>query len=250
MSLDPRDGDAQRDLKPAAPDHPRTPCAVDLPIRASRQYARVAPRGSPPMKPFSQACENNKGPILAVLREVLGGARHVLEIGSGTGQHAAHFAAHLPQVVWHTSDLAEHHAGIRAWIDEAGLANVRAPVALDVNEAHWAPEDLDHRFDAVFSANTAHIMDWPSVERMVAGVGRVLAPCGVLALYGPFRRHGAHTSESNARFDRMLRARDPESGVRDLEAIDALARDAGLALEAEHALPANNRLVIWRRPAA
>jgi cyclopropane fatty-acyl-phospholipid synthase-like methyltransferase len=197
------------------------------------------------MKPYAEACEQNKEPILALLREVLADARTVLEIGSGTGQHAVHFGRALPHLTWITSDLPAHHAGIRAWVEEAGLPNVLAPLALDVAQQPWPVPPVD----AVFSANTAHIMAWPQVERLFAGVGRVLVPGGVFCLYGPFSYGGRHTAESNARFDRWLRLRDAASGVRDFEALDRLATAAGLALLHDQEMPVNNRTLVWRREA-
>jgi trans-aconitate methyltransferase len=185
------------------------------------------------MKPFSEASERNRAPILEVLRRVFSESRRVLEIGSGTGQHAAYFAAELPHLVWQASDVAEHLAGIREWIADP------APIELDVDKPWPAVEA-----DAVYSANTCHIMSWLQVERMFAGIGK-LAPA-VLALYGPFNYNGRHTSESNARFDAMLRARDPASGLRDFEAVDALAQSRGLILQEDNAMPANNRLLVWR----
>jgi cyclopropane fatty-acyl-phospholipid synthase-like methyltransferase len=192
--------------------------------------------------PLSAACERNKAPILDVLRVELASARDVLEIGSGTGQHAVFFAASLPHLVWHTSDRVENHESIRAWIDAEGTDNVRPPLALDV--AHAWP---DRRFDAVFSANTAHIMSWPDVCAMFAGVGRVLAVGGCFLLYGPFSYDGRHTSASNADFDRMLRGRDPASGIRDAAAIDREAVAAGMHRTADYAMPANNRILAWRK---
>jgi SAM-dependent methyltransferase len=196
-------------------------------------------------KPFSEASERNRVPILAVLVRWLGESRNVLEIGSGTGQHAAYFAAHLPHLAWQPSDVADNLPGIRLWIDEARLPNLQAPLALDVNTGAW-PEA---RYDAVFSANTAHIMSWPEVERMVARAAAALRPGGLFCLYGPFNYAGGFTSESNARFDASLRARDPRMGVRDFEATDALARREGLELVEDNAMPANNRLLVWRRAA-
>jgi hypothetical protein len=183
------------------------------------------------MKPFSEASERNRAPILAVLKRVFRNSRRVLEIGSGTGQHAAYFAPQLPHLVWQASDVAENLPGIRAWGVE--------PVELDVDH-EWPAVEAD----AVFSANTTHIMSWPQVERMFAGIGR-LAPT-VVALYGPFNYGGRHTSESNARFDAMLRRNDPASGVRDFEKISALAEAAGLTLQEDNALPANNRLLVFK----
>ena len=195
------------------------------------------------MKPFSPSCEQNQEPILAVLTEVFADCRCVLEIGSGTGQHAVYFAARLPKLTWQTSDLPENHAGILAWIDEARLPNVRPPLPLDVRESSWP----SGAFDAVFSANAVHIMGWPAVEKMFDGVGRVLGPGGLLCLYGPFHYGGKPTSESNARFDAWLRSENLESGVRDFEALEALAGAKGLSLWKDVAMPANNRTLVWRR---
>ncbi|HQU17352.1 MAG TPA: DUF938 domain-containing protein [Gammaproteobacteria bacterium] len=194
-------------------------------------------------KPFSESCEQNKEPILAVLREVLAGCHRVLEIGSGTGQHAIYFARHLPHLTWLTSDVSDQHAGIRAWLEEAGLPNVRPPLALDVDQAVWPAE----RIDAVFSANTAHIMAWPSVQHMFEGVARILAPDGVLCLYGPFNEGGRYTSPGNARFDAWLRQRDPDSGVRDVEDLDALAAGHGMCRVADYPMPTENRTLVWSR---
>jgi cyclopropane fatty-acyl-phospholipid synthase-like methyltransferase len=194
-------------------------------------------------KPFSESCVQNRDPILAVLREWFADRRHVLEIGSGTGQHAVYFAPELPHLVWQTADVPPHHAGIRAWLDDAAPPNVRPPLALDVNDTAWH----GGCYDAVFSANTLHIMGWQEVEKCFAGIGSVLEAGGVLAIYGPFNYNGAFTSDSNARFDAWLKARDPASGVRDFEAVDALAREQGLVLQQDIAMPANNRTLIWRR---
>lgn len=194
-------------------------------------------------KPFSESCVQNRAPILAVLRDVFADRSHVLEIGSGTGQHAVDFGAELPHLRWQTADVPHYHPGIHAWLDEAALPNVLPPIALDVNQTAWR----SGRYDAVFSANTLHIMSWPEVEQFFEGVGAVLAPGGVLTVYGPFNYHGAYTSESNARFDSWLKTRDPASGVRDFEAIEALARAQGLVLQQDVAMPANNRTLVWRK---
>ena len=188
-------------------------------------------------KPFSESCEQNREPILAVLRAVFADRSTVLEIGSGTGQHAVYFAPEFPHVRWQTADVPIHHPGIRQWLDEAALPNVLPPIALDVRETAWR----SGRYDAVFSANTLHIMSWPAVEQFFAGVG------GVLAIYGPFNYHGAFTSESNARFDAWLKARDDASGIRDFEAVETLARAHGLILQQDVAMPANNRTLVWRK---
>lgn len=186
------------------------------------------------MKPFSEASERNRGPILAVLKRVFKHRKRVLEVGSGTGQHAAYFAAELPHLVWQASDVAEHLPGIREWIADP------APIELDVDGV-WPRIDAD----AVFSANTCHIMSWVQVQRMFAGIGNIPS-LKTLCLYGPFHYNGRPTAESNARFDAMLRARNPASGIRDFEAINALAETAGLVLQEDNGMPANNRLLVWR----
>jgi cyclopropane fatty-acyl-phospholipid synthase-like methyltransferase len=194
-------------------------------------------------KPFAESSAENREPILAVLREVFADRCRVLEIGSGTGQHAVYFGAELPHLTWQTGDLPQHHAGIRLWLAEAALPNVLPPIVLDVNRSDWH----DGRYDAVFSANTLHIIGWPEVEKFFAGVGAVLEPGGKLAVYGPFNYNGRFTSESNARFDQWLKGRDPASGVRDFEAVDALARAQGLVLLRDFAMPVNNRTLVWQR---
>ncbi len=196
------------------------------------------------MKPFSEACERSREPILAVLRGAFAHCRSVLEIGSGTGQHAAYFAEHLPHLTWQASDIAEAHAGINAWIESARLDNLPAPLALDVGRPSRWP---DVQFDAVFTANTAHIMSWPLVESMFALIGKVLVPGGVLALYGPLNYGGRYTSDSNARFDAWLKARDPAGGIRDFANVDALARSHGCILQHDISMPANNRTLVWQR---
>lgn len=193
-------------------------------------------------KPFAPACERNQGPILDVLRRHFGDRRRVLEIGSGTGQHAVHFAAAMPWLAWQCSDRADNLPGIAMWLDEAALPNTPPPLALDV-DGPWPGA----AFDAVFTANSLHIMGWPQVEACFAGIGRVLESGGLLTVYGPFNYGGAHTSDSNRDFDAWLKARDPASGLRDFEAVDALARGIGLALVEDNAMPANNRCVVWCR---
>ena len=197
------------------------------------------------MKPFSQACANNRAPILEQLREHFADVPQVLEIGSGTGQHAVFFAGHLPHLFWQTSDLAAHHAGIRAWIDEARLDNIGAPLALDVC-ADWPPVTVH----SVFSANTAHIMSDTAVAAMFAGVGERLAADGCFVLYGPFNRNGEYTSASNAAFDTYLKTQNPAQGLRDDRWLIELAASANMRLAADTDMPANNRLLVWRRKAA
>lgn len=192
-------------------------------------------------KPFSNACERNRDPILDILRNVLRRHRSVLEIGSGTGQHSVHFGSHLPHLQWQTSDLLENHAGINAWIEETQPGNVLAPIVLDMAAPAW-PE---RHFDAVYTANTCHIMSWPEVEAMIAGVASILKSDGVFCIYGPFKYNGAYTSEGNARFDAALREQVAHRGLRDFEAIQMLAASHGLYLQDDHAMPANNRLLIF-----
>lgn len=195
------------------------------------------------MKPFAESCEQNKQPILAVLNQYLQNAKSVLEIGSGTGQHAVFFAEQFSHLSWMASDQAEYHEGINLWLEEYSQGNIEGPFLLDVNQSAWPIEATD----AVFSANTVHIMSWPSVENMFAGVGRVLNKGGYFCLYGPFNYNGQFSSESNANFDAWLKQRDPASGVRDFEALQALASKAGLAFVHDHEMPANNRILAWQK---
>ena len=198
------------------------------------------------MLPFSEACERNKHPILDVLRRVLTTPSSVLEVGAGTGQHAVHFAGALPQLTWQPTDRAEALPGLSARLAEEGTANVLPPFALDVSHGPW-PVPGSHA--AVYTANTLHIMGWPQVEAFFDGVARLLQPLpeAVLVVYGPFRYGGRFTTDSNRDFDAMLRARDPASGIRDFEAVDALAGRAGLRLREDCAMPANNQLLVWDR---
>lgn len=196
----------------------------------------------PADKPFAAAAEENKQPILEVIAPLFQDRRTVLEIGSGTGQHAVFFAARMPHLLWQTSELPANHAGIQAWIADSGVANVLPPLTLDVTGT-WPPGP----YDAVFSANTAHILSFDQVAAMFRGVGRVLAPTGLFAIYGPFNYGGRYTSESNARFDQSLRARNPASGLKDVDDLEIMARASGMELSADFAMPVNNRTLVWRR---
>lgn len=195
------------------------------------------------MLQFSEACERNKGPIVEILASVFARATRVLEIGSGTGQHAVHFAARLPHLEWQPTEPGEHLPALAARIAKEGPPNLRPPLALDVIQPEWPAVG----FDGVFTANTLHIMSWLEVVAFFEGLGRVLSREAVVAVYGPLRYGGAYTSASNAVFDRSLRARDPASGIRDFEAVNDLARARGLVLRADHRMPANNQLLIWER---
>ena len=194
------------------------------------------------MKQFSEACERNREPILQVLRRMFADRTAVLEIGSGTGQHAAYFAPALPHLAWQPSDVGENLPSIRLWREEAQTPRLAEPIELDVEQPFPRVSA-----DAAFSANTCHIMSWPQVEKLFAGVATLLPPGGVFALYGPFNYGGKHTSPSNAEFDAWLRGRDQKSGVRDFEAIAALAGRYGLTVEEDNAMPANNRLLVFRK---
>jgi len=194
-------------------------------------------------KPYSPSCDRNREPILALLREHFATRHDVLEIGSGTGQHAVHFASAMPWLRWQCSDVADNLPGIRMWLDEAALPNTPAPIELDVARGPWPGQT----FDAVFSANSLHIMGWAEVEALFAGLDGVLAPDATLVVYGPFNYDGNYTSDSNREFDGWLKARDPRSAIRDFEAVDALASAIGLQLLADVAMPANNRCLVWRR---
>jgi SAM-dependent methyltransferase len=195
------------------------------------------------MLPMSEACERNKEPILAVLRMSFAEVRNVLEIGSGTGQHAVHFARHLTHLTWHPTEQLSYLPDLTARVQLEGSTNLRPPTLLDVRQSVWPVLSVD----AVFTANTLHIMSWAEVTTMYRGIGEVLAPRGVLCVYGPFRYAGEYTSHSNREFDRMLQERDPRSGLRDVNAVTELAASYGLGLVADHDLPAFNRLLIFEK---
>ena len=200
----------------------------------------------PALRQRSPASERNSEPILAVLRTVLPAAGRVLEIASGTGQHAICFARAMPGLDWQPSDAdAGARASTAAWIAHEGLANVRAPLALDVHQSDWGVDALD----AVVCINMIHISPWSAAQALFAGASRRLVDGGVLYLYGPYKRGGAHTSPSNDAFDQQLRGRDPEWGVRDMEAVVALGASAGLVCDEPIAMPANNFSLVFRKRA-
>jgi hypothetical protein len=193
-------------------------------------------------KPFAPSCERNKAPILYVLQPLYAGVRRVLEIGSGTGQHAVHFAAAMPHLVWQCSDVPAHLSGMQLWLGEAALPNLPPPLVLDVSQGLPGGG-----YDAVFTANTLHIMGWSEVQRLFEGLAERLPKNGLFTAYGPFNIGGRFTSEGNARFDAELRQADPRRGIRDLQDVDALARAAGLQMLNDERMPANNRCVSWKR---
>jgi SAM-dependent methyltransferase len=196
------------------------------------------------MKLCWPAPERNRQPILEVLRRVLPARGVVLEVASGTGQHAAYFAQHLPGLVWQPSDVAaENLASISAWVLEAGLDNLREPLRLDVCSSDWNVGSVA----AIFNANMIHITPWECCVGLIDAAQRHLVAGGVLVLYGPYRVDGQHTSASNAQFDASLKARDPRWGVRDCEAVAVLAEAAGLRFEERIAMPANNQTLVFRR---
>ena len=194
--------------------------------------------------PFSQACENNKAFILEVLLEVFADRREVLEIASGTGQHACHFAAGMPWLRWQPTELAENLRFLLPRCRAYAGANLLPPVALDVRDPAW-PLAIP---DAMFSANSLHIMAFAAVEQFFAALAEQAGPDVTLVFYGPFNYCGKYTSPSNARFDRWLAQQHPDSAIRDFEAVDRLAAQAGFALRADHDMPANNRLLVWHKP--
>ena len=194
-------------------------------------------------KPFSQACENNKHPILEVLSQYLTQPGSLLEIGSGTGQHAAYFSEALPHIHWQPSDVPEHLPGINQWRHGASNTNLAAPIAFDVTVAADKPAPHDH----LFSANTLHIMSWQAVEALFQLLPDLIAPSGYVFLYGPFKYQGQYTSDSNRDFDAWLKQRAPHQGIRDFEAISELAQGAGINLVEDVRMPANNQTLVWQK---
>jgi len=209
-------------------------------------------------KPSSPSCERNREPILSVLRTHFADRRRVLEIGSGTGQHAVYFATALPHLIWQASDRSENLAGIQMWLDDAALSNTPAPLVFDVAR-QAAPAMLDSdvagkraaiRYDAIFSANTLHIMSWVEVEKLFAALPALTTAEAKLVIYGPFNYGGEFTSASNAAFDRSLKQRAPQMGIRDVDDVNLLAQSAGFVLLDDVAMPANNRCLVWQRTPA
>ena len=194
-------------------------------------------------KPFLQSCENNKRPILDVIRDVWSEPVEVIEIGSGTGQHAVFFAENLPHITWQPTDQMEFLSAINLWVDEANLSNINNPIALNVIDTPWPVEDIN----ALFSANTLHIMNWDTVVVFFQKMGMYLQSGAKACIYGPFNKGGGYTSDSNARFDAWLKHQDPASAIRHLEELEHLAKDNGMGLIEEIEMPANNKILVWQK---
>ena len=194
-------------------------------------------------KPFSQACENNKQPILERIAPLYPAQQTVLEIGSGTGQHACYFAQQLPELLWQPSDRAEQLPGMQLWLDAAQLPNILPPLVLDVAQTPWPVRGIA----GLFTANTLHIMAWTEIVVLFQQLQHCLLSGGYCCIYGPFNYGGSYTSPSNAHFDQWLQQRNPLSAIRDVEKISDLAQQADMTLVQDYAMPANNRLLVWQK---
>ena len=194
--------------------------------------------------PFSEACERNKDIILETISPFLQQASTVLEIGSGTAQHAVYFARNTPHLSWQTSDQGQYLEGISAQLQNAEVANVMAPLQLDVRQTLWC--EKHKKFDLIYSANTLHIMSWDEVCSLFSGLAAVSQAGAYLIFYGPFKYRGEFTSESNKQFDQILRARGVGSAIRDFEDVNQLAQNGGFELLLDQAMPANNQCIIWQ----
>jgi cyclopropane fatty-acyl-phospholipid synthase-like methyltransferase len=198
------------------------------------------------MKPFSESCVQNRTPIIHIIKPLLATCETILEIGSGTGQHAVYFSAEMPYLTWYTSDCEQNHSGIQQWLDEAKLDNIKPPIVLDVcDQPAW--QGLDSSFDAIFSANTLHIMSTSHVECFFAEAASILKPQALLIVYGPFNYQGNYTSDSNARFDNWLKQQNPHSAIRDSEWLDELAEKSAMKRIQDYTMPANNRILVWQK---
>ncbi len=199
------------------------------------------------MKPYSESSEENKDVILNVIQPLLLEKKSLFEIGSGTGQHAIYFAQAMPHIQWHTSDRSEAIAGIKMWVDEykvnGKLHNLHSPIPLDVAQKHW-PEI---KVDAIFTANTLHIMHWNEVQNLFNNMTKLLSEDGIVLAYGPFNYQGKYTSDSNARFDAWLKSGDANSGIKDFSVLVTLAENNGFKLFADYEMPSNNRILCWKK---
>lgn len=195
------------------------------------------------MQGFSQAADNNKAPILTVLSEWLQDHARVLEVGSGAGQHAIHFAGALESIRWQPTERAEVLPTLTENVATYGRANILSPISLDLSTNHW-PQDT---VDCVYAANVMHIVSQSLGANLVRGAAEMLAKGGVLLLYGPFKYRGDFTTPSNADFDQWLKARDQSSGIRDIEWLCDLATESRLSLVEDRPMPANNQMLVLRR---
>ncbi len=194
-------------------------------------------------KPFSQSCENNKQPILQIIQTIFQQSTTVWEIGSGTGQHACYFAEKLPHLIWQATDKEENLPGINHWIEESELSNLPKSLVLNVVDEQWPCQAID----ALFTANTLHIMHEQEVACFFGGLKKYLSEKAWVCIYGPFNYNGHYTSGSNLQFDQWLKSCDPQSGIRDFEAIEKLAKAAGLELRHDFSMPANNSLLLMQK---
>lgn len=192
-------------------------------------------------KPFADSCVENRGPIQQVLQQYVTDRATVLEVGSGTGQHAVYFAEAFPHLSWQTSDLLENHAGIQAWLDESALPNLLPPILLD-SMGPWP----DAQYDLIFSANTLHIMSRQAVQQFFIQAPRCMHKNSVMLVYGPFNYNGQYSSESNVRFDSWLKQRNAESCIKNFEWLQDIAAESGLECVKDHEMPANNRILAWQ----
>ena len=193
-------------------------------------------------KPVSEACFRNQKPIAEALISYLSEVEFLLEIGSGTGQHAVYCAARLPHIRWQPSDLLAAHQGMNMWLNEANLPNILPPLVLDVEQL-WPIEQVD----AIFTANTIHYVPWKTVVALFEGAARILSSDGLLLIYGPFNEHGQFTSEGNASLDAWVKSSvNPQAGIKDLDQLKMLAAKLGLQLKDNREMPANNRLLVFR----
>ena len=194
-------------------------------------------------KPFAESCEQNKQPILEVLSKVFNESGKVLEVGSGTGQHAVFFTQQLPHLQWYPTDVSTALPGIRLWIKDAGHDRIEMPQELDVNIEIWPFRNMDY----VFTANTTHIVSWSEVKSMFRGIAQVLKSGGIFCQYGPFNYNGSYTSPSNEQFDQWLKQRDPRSGIRNFEDLVLLAEKHEMILYTDFEMPANNHILAWQK---
>ena len=195
-------------------------------------------------KPFSESCIQNQQPILQIIQNYFKLSGDVLEIGSGTGQHAVFFAEQCAHLNWHPSDVEAHLSGIQMWLNESQASNLKPAIAFNINQPEQYPKRL---FNYMFSANTVHIMSWAEVELLFLFIGSHLEKGGVFLNYGPFNYNGNYTSQSNKNFDVWLRQLAGDSAIKHFEAIEKLANTHGLKLLEDCTMPANNRILVWQK---